>query len=75
MKGLANRLSRDLDRPVLDNTGISGTYRIDLQWAREGDGPSAFAAIEEQLGLKLQASKSPFDVLVIDHAERTPAAN
>jgi uncharacterized protein (TIGR03435 family) len=75
MKGLADGLSRDLDRPVLDNTGISGTYRIDLQWAREGDGPSAFAAIEEQLGLKLQASKAPFDVLVIDHAERTPAEN
>jgi uncharacterized protein (TIGR03435 family) len=68
-------LSRDLDRPVLDQTGIAGTYKIELQWARAGEGPSAFAAIEEQLGLKLQPSKASFDVLVIDHAERTPAAN
>jgi uncharacterized protein (TIGR03435 family) len=75
MKGMADRLSHDLDRPVLDRTSISGTYRIDLQWAREGEGPSAFAAIQEQLGLKLQASKVPFDFLVIDSAARTPAEN
>jgi uncharacterized protein (TIGR03435 family) len=75
MKALADRLSHDLDRPVLDRTGISGTYKIELQWAREGEGTSAFAAVEEQLGLKLHASKSPFDIFVVDSAERTPAEN
>jgi uncharacterized protein (TIGR03435 family) len=75
MKSVADRLSHDLDRPVLDRTSISGTYRIELQWAREGEGPSVFAAVEEQLGLKLQASKSPFDILVIDFVQRTPAEN
>ena len=34
------------------------------------NGPSLFTAIEEQLGLKLESSKGPVDVLVIDHVER-----
>lgn len=75
MKSLADRLSRDVGRPVFDNTGIAGAYRINLQWAREGDGPSVFGAVEEQLGLRLEKTKMPIDTLVIDSAEKTPAAN
>ena len=71
---LAHRLSLDLDRPVFDKTGIPGTFRIRLEWAREGDGPSVFAAVQE-LGLKLEASKAPIEILVIDHAEKIPAEN
>jgi len=38
-------------------------------------GPSLFAALQEQLGLRLESRKGPRDVLVIDHAERVPTGN
>jgi uncharacterized protein (TIGR03435 family) len=37
--------------------------------------PTIFAAVQEELGLKLERSTSPMDVLVIDHVEKTPAEN
>src|SRR5262249_28492229 len=40
MEALANRLTRDLGHPVFDKTGIPGAYRVNIEWAREGDGPS-----------------------------------
>jgi uncharacterized protein (TIGR03435 family) len=75
MAGLAHRLSLDVGRPVLDRTEIKGFFRITLEWAREGDGPSVFAAIQEQLGLKLEATKAPIEILVIDHAQKVPTEN
>jgi uncharacterized protein (TIGR03435 family) len=71
-------LLRGIEQPVLDKTGIEGVYDITLVSAAsailEKDGPSLFTLIEEQLGLKLVATKAPVEVLVIDHATR-PAAN
>ncbi len=66
-----------LGRPVFDRTGLTGTYDIDLQWTPEGidgDGPSIFTALQEQLGLKLAPEKAQVEVLVIDKVER-PALN
>jgi uncharacterized protein (TIGR03435 family) len=77
-----------LDRPVLDQTGIAGRYDFTLTWAPLGTEfggslpppsatdnppPGLFTAIQEQLGLKLEAVKAPADVMVIDKAERPPA--
>ena len=63
-------------RIVVDKTGLSGNYEIDLKWTPDDQqgtpdaGPTFFTALEEQLGLKLVPTKAPVDVLVIDHAER-----
>jgi len=77
-----------LDRPVVDKTGLSGRYDFDLEWAPDetqfggevpvasADAPSLplFSAIQQQLGLKLEATRGPVAALVVDKAER-PSAN
>lgn len=75
MARFANWLSGNVDHPVIDRTGLADFFAINLEWAREGDGPSLFSAIQEQLGLALQAAKAPIDILVVDHAEKVPTAN
>jgi uncharacterized protein (TIGR03435 family) len=66
-----------LDGPIVDKTGLSGTFDWDLTWTPSGPsttnadpfGVSIFTALEEQLGLRLRPSKNVVDVVVIDHAE------
>jgi uncharacterized protein (TIGR03435 family) len=69
------------DKPVVDQTGLTGGYDFSLNWTEDdapqqdpNAAPGLFTAIQEQLGLKLEAKKSPADVLVIDHIDR-PSAN
>ena len=78
---LAEMLQRSvLDRPVVDQTGLAGKYDITLKWspadARPGPDapPDLYTAIQEQLGLKLTATKALDEVFVIDHVER-PSEN
>jgi uncharacterized protein (TIGR03435 family) len=78
---LASELSDGVGRKVIDKTGLSGHADITLKWSDDGateqSGPnviSIFTALEEQLGLKLQPSKSAVDTLVVDHVE-LPSAN
>jgi uncharacterized protein (TIGR03435 family) len=84
MTMLAYLLSRfETERPILDRTGLSGMYETKLDWklARQlqtkddGDGPSLFTAVEEQLGLKLEARKGAVDTLIVDSAEKIPTEN
>jgi uncharacterized protein (TIGR03435 family) len=71
IKRLADLLTPKTDRPVLDGTGLSGAFDIDLKWTADTEaGPSLYTAVQEQLGLKLQAVKSPVETLVIDHLTR-----
>ena len=78
--GLAGTLSGVVGRVVIDKTGLTGVYDVDLTWAWRDDpgsgesGPSIFTALQEQLGLKLEPAKAPIDVVVIDHIER-PSEN
>jgi uncharacterized protein (TIGR03435 family) len=66
-------------RPVLDRTGIPGRFDIDLKWAigtpdAGTDTVSIFTALQEQLGLRLEAATAPLQVLVIDSIVR-PSGN
>jgi uncharacterized protein (TIGR03435 family) len=69
---------RGIELPVVDRTGITGTFDLVLKSApsaaREGDTAALFAIIHEQLGLKIVPSKAPFEVLVIDRAGK-PSEN
>jgi uncharacterized protein (TIGR03435 family) len=76
MARLAEYLSAQAGRPVIDNTGLKGEYDFRLEWSTEeasGSGPSIFAALQEQLGLKLNATKGPVEFIVIDGAEKASA--
>ena len=79
---LASALSSRVDRPVFDRTGLTGRIDVDLRWTPDVAAPSPngdaaattgapiFTAIEEQLGLKLNAARGPVDALVIDRVEK-----
>ena len=78
---MAQVLGQLAGRYVVDRTGLAGAWDFDLTFAQEGrggpnapaadpDAPSLFTAVQEQLGLKLEATKAPVDVLVIDSIER-----
>jgi uncharacterized protein (TIGR03435 family) len=75
-------------RPVLDQTGLSGTFDFTLEWTpqlnvpeppgstfqTDESGPTFLEALKEQLGLKLESTTGPVNVLVIDHVEE-PSPN
>jgi len=110
MEALANQLSNQFDRRVIDQTGLKSKYDVKLRYdpssmpggrggpmpgaMMKGPGPgptggdpsdriapdadqppSIFNALEEQLGLKLEAKRGPVVLLVIDHVEKTPTEN
>ncbi len=85
--------STAMDRPVVDQTGISGRYDFTLNWTPDEfqfpalrgpnapplppsvtDAPDLFSAIQQQLGLKLDSTKGPVEVIVIDRVEK-PSEN
>jgi uncharacterized protein (TIGR03435 family) len=111
---LADALSDNLDRQVIDMTELPGAYEIDLTWSpdeseggrfrggpgrggegpghgpeapgRGGEGPDAkasdgpdapsiFVALQEKMGLKLEARKFPAEIIVVDQAEKVPTEN
>jgi uncharacterized protein (TIGR03435 family) len=87
---VATVLENQVQRKVVDRTGLTGAYDFTLTWTPDQPGnveaggvalpagdesaPSIFTAVQEQLGLKLEASKGPVDVIVVDQIEK-PEAN
>ena len=74
---LLHGLMPNLDRVVVDRTGLTGEFDWTLEWAAEQGsnnadplGPSIFTATQEQLGLRLEPARGPVEVLVIDSVER-----
>jgi len=107
MRDLAERLTRQLNRPVKDETGLTAKYDFVVTYAPEpqsgplgplgapppppppggagGGGsaavqadeplPNIYAALQLQLGLKLEPKKAPLELIFVDHAEKTPTEN
>jgi uncharacterized protein (TIGR03435 family) len=80
---IASLLTTEVDRMVVDKTGLPGSYDLVLDWVHDApasasadspSGPTIFTALEEQLGLKLVPAKGPVPVMVIDAVEK-PSEN
>lgn len=73
MRAISGALSAMVEAPVIDKTGLTGTYNYTLQFGREwserdpDSWPSIFTAVQEQLGLKLEAAHETVPNLVVDH--------
>ena len=84
------RSGMSMRRPVVDRTGLTGNFDFSLEWTPEPDSPIARLdttartaeftatpfpdAMKEQLGMKLEATRAPVPVLVVDHVEK-PSEN
>jgi len=87
MARLADIISRDLDRPLLDRTGLNGKFDVDLTWRPDRtrgpkpspsddlDHPTVFSELREKLGLTVSSGKAPIDTVTVDHVERIPTEN
>jgi uncharacterized protein (TIGR03435 family) len=85
---IAQGLAEITGRPVHDETGLEGFFDFEMKWTPDAPpaapdaaapkpaevGPTLFTALQEQLGLKLEAKKAPVEILVIDRADR-PSEN
>lgn len=79
MPWLAAMLQQVMEEPVADETGLAGSYDIDLHFKPDVESdsplPSVFTAVKESLGLELRARRIPVKWLVIDRVDPTPTAN
>jgi uncharacterized protein (TIGR03435 family) len=88
LENLTEALTWLLGRPVLDRTGLEGSFDYKLEWSpdemqlrsqeappeTDGNAPSLAAALQQQVGLKLVSRQDPVDLIVVEKAER-PRAN
>jgi len=79
VRGMANAY---LTNPVVDSTGLKGSWDFEIKWTGRGqlaaagaDGVSIFDAVDKQLGLKLEPQKAPVPVIVVDSVNDKPTDN
>ena len=79
MARFAERLVGSVGRPVVDRTGLDGAFDVDLTFTPDHpvvdasgapNAPSLITALREQLGLRLESTRAPVDVLVIDRVQQ-----
>jgi uncharacterized protein (TIGR03435 family) len=86
MSQLIDMLSRVLQAPVVDMTGLKGRYDITIDIAKylpdlqPATGPPDIVSVlmtglQQELGLKVESKKTPLEFLIVDHVEKTPAEN
>ena len=81
---LVEALSRGLDRPIIDKTGLSGKFEDTIDWVQLGqarrEDPDGFVmgalspTLEKSVGLKLESARDQIEILVIDHVKE-PSEN
>jgi uncharacterized protein (TIGR03435 family) len=79
MSQLVESLSGLVGRQVIDKTGVTGRFDVNIEYNRDlapGDevAPSINTVLQDELGLKLDSGRAPVEVLVIDYVER-PSEN
>jgi uncharacterized protein (TIGR03435 family) len=82
MPQLALLLSTFERQMILDRTGLTGRYQINLEYLTEASGavgdqskPTLQSALQDQLGLRLESRREPLDAIVVESAEQTPIDN
>jgi uncharacterized protein (TIGR03435 family) len=90
VSALVDMLSREFRLPIVDKTGLTGAFDFNLEFAPQPpgalppppsvdaideSGPNLMTAVQQQLGLKLNPTKVPTDVLIIDRADQVPTGN
>ena len=67
---------------ILDRTGLTGRYLINVEYLTEAPGavrdeskPTLQSALQDQLGLRLEARREPLDAIIVERAEPTPTEN
>ena len=82
MEKIVAEVSGGLHAPVVDRTGLTGTYDLHVRYTPEGRklkidteaGPSLQQAFPDETGIKMEKGKGPVEVLVVDHMEK-PSEN
>jgi uncharacterized protein (TIGR03435 family) len=70
VSGLADALSAQLGRQVIDKTGLKGNYDVMLHWSTSTSANDSLpSAVQEQLGLKLDTQQQPVQTLAVDQIE------
>jgi uncharacterized protein (TIGR03435 family) len=85
---LVSALFQQTDHPIMDMTDLRGKYDFTLTFARRSDQlsstppearaddvPTIFQALQDQLGLKLDARKMPVDLVIVDSGRKNPVEN